>query len=40
MEKAISMIEQKAGPNLYNRPDEEIINMKGEKSSLLLTLNF
>ncbi|MFW5908531.1 MAG: hypothetical protein ACOCR8_02730 [Desulfosalsimonas sp.] len=40
LEYAIQMIEEKAGPDLYTRPDEEIIQFSGSKSSLLMTLNF
>ncbi len=40
MEKSIRMVEEAAGEDLYAREDGAIIEMNGERSSLLMTLNF
>ena len=40
MEKSLTMIEDYAGEDLFNRDDREIIDQKGNLSSILMTLNF
>ncbi len=40
MENSLKMIEDYAGVDLSNRDDREIINPKGNLSSILMTLNF
>jgi tetratricopeptide (TPR) repeat protein len=40
MEKSIKLIEENVGKDLYLREDREIIDVQGERSSLLMTLNF
>ena len=40
MEKSLQMIEEYAGEDLFNRDDREILEPKGNLSSILMTLNF
>jgi hypothetical protein len=39
LEKCVALIEKVAGPRLYERPDHEIIPVKGKQSFLMMTLN-
>ena len=40
MDRCIAMIESRAGADLQTRGNREVINMDGERSCLLMTLNF